>query len=352
MLIYELAKQYDGKDRFYLEAIGIAVGHYDQARRDVILKDFDKEFPEWNDKVAGLVWELQPPAMMATLGKHLQDAKLPAEQRAKIIDILAASDDQEAGKTMLHVLQSDVPPEVRAKVLENLKLFLPNKWRDLRGSKELNATITELLAKADTRPTGLGLIAVAEKVELFGAVAALAQNADEPLPVRKAAIQTLGALPSSEAPKTLATLLTTKPESLRVDALQALGKLALLSKPQQAVADAALKVLKDVVGDTANDKEFRVEAVSALAGTRPGTEWLLGLHAKGQLDDAIKTETARMLRNSPYQDLQNKALLAFPPVKIDPKKMPQALACGSRRGDAQRVANRYSRPAPRTTSSA
>ena len=58
----DLAKQYDGKDRFYLEAIGIAVGHHDKARRDVILADFDKEFPEWNDKVADLVWELRPPS--------------------------------------------------------------------------------------------------------------------------------------------------------------------------------------------------------------------------------------------------------------------------------------------------
>ena len=63
-LIYELAKKYDGKDRFYLEAIGIAVGHHDKARRDIILADFDKQFPEWNDKVADLVWELRPPAMM------------------------------------------------------------------------------------------------------------------------------------------------------------------------------------------------------------------------------------------------------------------------------------------------
>ena len=45
-LILDLAKQYDGKDRFYLEAIGIAVGHHDKARRDVILADFDKEFPD------------------------------------------------------------------------------------------------------------------------------------------------------------------------------------------------------------------------------------------------------------------------------------------------------------------
>src|SRR5205807_10038711 len=127
-------KKYDGKDRFYLEAVGIAVGHWDKARRDVILKDFDKELPEWNDKVADLVWELQPPAMMPTLGKKLTDPELSAPSRGRIIDILAASDDPSAGKALIDVLQSDVPAEVRDKVIDNLKLYLPNKWSGLRQS--------------------------------------------------------------------------------------------------------------------------------------------------------------------------------------------------------------------------
>ncbi len=100
-LILDLAKQYDGKDRFYLEAIGIAVGHHDKARRDVILADFDKEFPEWNDKVADLVWELQPPSVMPSLGKRLADKSLTADQRGRIVDILAAADDKAAGASLL-----------------------------------------------------------------------------------------------------------------------------------------------------------------------------------------------------------------------------------------------------------
>ena len=163
-IIYELAKLYDGKDRFYLEAIGIAVGHHDKERRDIILKDFDKEFPQWNDKVADLVWELRPPAMMPKLGQYLADKTLPAAQRGRIVDILAAGDDKDAGKTLLAVLQSDVPPEVRDKVLANLQLFLPGKWRDLRGSADLNTALQGLLAKEETQPVGLALIGAAERV--------------------------------------------------------------------------------------------------------------------------------------------------------------------------------------------
>ena len=145
--IYTLAKLYDGKDRFYLEAIGIAVGHYDKARRDIILADFEKQFPTMDEKTLDLIWELQPPSVMPKLGKALSDKSLTGAVRGRIVDILAASNDAGAGKTMLDVLQSDVPPEVRDKVLANVKLFLPNKWSNLRNSKELNDAIA-------TRPNG------------------------------------------------------------------------------------------------------------------------------------------------------------------------------------------------------
>ena len=141
-LILDLAKKYDGKDRFYLEAIGIAVGHHDKARRDVILADFDKEFPEWNDKVADLVWELQPPAMMPTLGKQLADKTLTRGA--------ARPHRGHPGRVRRHggrrraarrCWKPTCRPEVRDKVIDNLKLFLPNKWAGLRDSKELAESI-------------------------------------------------------------------------------------------------------------------------------------------------------------------------------------------------------------------
>src|SRR5262249_22990586 len=118
--ILELAKQYDGQDRFYLEAIGIAVGHHDQKRREIILADFDKHFPEINDKVLDLIWELRPPVMMPKLGKLLADPKLPANQRSRIVDTLASADDAAAGKALLGVLQSDAPAELKQHVIDNL----------------------------------------------------------------------------------------------------------------------------------------------------------------------------------------------------------------------------------------
>jgi putative heme-binding domain-containing protein len=333
-IILDLAEQYDGKDRFYLEAIGIAVGRHDKKRRDIILADFEKKFPEWNDKVADLVWELQPPSVMPSLGQRLTDTKLTAEQKARVVDILAVSDDPGSGKTLLAVMQNaNLPGPVRVKALENLKLFLPGKWSALQKTKELADVIASLLAKGETRIWGLDLIGAAGKTDAAPAVKELAASAVESADIRKAAVHTLGSLSSAEAVTALAELLGDK--SVMSDALDAIGK--QVARRDNPGAKPAMSTLQDVVTGKERPGDLRKAALSALAGTRRGTTWLLELNEKGGLDPALKDDTARLLRNSSYIDLRNKAMLAFPPPgRLDPKKLPSPAVLAQRRGDVAR----------------
>jgi putative heme-binding domain-containing protein len=92
-----------------------------------------------------------------------------------------------------------------------------------------------------------------------------------------------------------------------------------------------------LVADPKLDGDERQAAAEALAGSRPGTVWLLEQEAKKQLPEALRPQVARLLRNSPHQDLRNRALLAFPaPGKLDPKKLPSLASLAARRGDASR----------------
>jgi putative heme-binding domain-containing protein len=333
--IIEAAKQYDGKDRFYLEAIGIAVGHHDQKRREIILADFEKHFPEWNDKVADLVWELRPPSVMATLPKRLTDAKLTPAQRARMVDILAVSDDKDAGKSLLKALQTDVPAEVRERIFASLRLFLPGKWRELRTSAELSDTIKGLLAKPATRVTGLGLIAAAEHQASLADVTALAKDNKQPIEVLRAADRALGALPSDESVDALSWVLKEGPKETRPDALGALGQLAQGRKAKPG-REAALDMLETLVVLVYTPADIRQGALEALAATREGTIWLLDQKAKDKLPHEIVADVGRLLRNSPHQDLRNRALIAFPPAKLDPKKLPEIAKLAKLRGNAER----------------
>jgi hypothetical protein len=195
---YPLAKLYDGQDIFYRAALDIACGT-DSARRAAILADFDKQFPEWNDKVADLVWELRPKSVLPRLGKLLADPKLTPAQKGRIVDILATSEHPGAGQTMLDVLKSDAAPEVKAQAIENLKLFLPTKWKALQSGKELAAAIDSLLRDRRTAATGFQLIAAAGAIDRVDAVIGLASDENAPLSLRKDAIRTLGKLPGAKS---------------------------------------------------------------------------------------------------------------------------------------------------------
>jgi putative membrane-bound dehydrogenase-like protein len=333
-LLYGLMKQYDGKDRFYLASIGIAVGHHDEKRRAALLADFDKQFPEWSDKVANLVWELRPPTILPLLEKRLTDAKLPAEQRARIVDILAGSEDPQAGPALLKLLEGTAPAEVRERVIENLKLFLPGKWQKLKSSPALDRTLSSLLAKPETRSTGLALVAVAGKADRLDAVLAVAKDKAEKEPVRKAAIEALGQLAADGAITALVQLLPAVPPALQPEVARALGEHA--RRPgKNPRGRSALEPLQAVVADGKASSVLREAAVIALSGSRPGSIWLLEQHKKGVLPEALVGAAGRLLRNSPFRDLQNKALLAFPPAgKLDLKKLPSLAVLATRRGDA------------------
>ncbi len=331
--ILRICQQYDGKDRFYLEAIGIAVGHHDQKRREIILADFEKEFPEWNDKVANLIWELRPPAVMPKLEKRLIDSSLPVKQRLQIVEILSGTEDDNGGQVIIKALTSGPPAEVRDLILTKLKQNLPGKWSKLRHSKKLAETLDGLLTNPETRPVGLALIGATGKEDSIDRLVQIARDGKEPLANRSAAIHALGAITTSAATKALEGLLTVEPAELRIGVAQALGEqLDLYSSP----AAPSMKVLKTLVAARDRDLNVRQAALAGLGGTYHGTEWLLDRAGKKQLPSDLQSNVGRLLRNSPFGDLRERALTVFPAPKLDPKKLPAIAALVRRKGDPAR----------------
>jgi putative membrane-bound dehydrogenase-like protein len=331
---WELVKQYDGQDRFYLAALGIAVGSAPK-RREIILADFDKHFPEWNDKVADLVWELRPPSVLPRLEKLLADGKLPPHQRARIVDILATGPDAASGKLLLQTLVSEPSAEMRERILANLKLFLPTKWKDLNRSKELAQTIDQLLDQPDSAALGLALIAAAERVEAIPRIRKLLEGQPTPAVAREA-VRALGALPNKEAVAVLGEALARPDAALKPAIMEALGQQidARKNNPGQA---PALAILQSTV--TAADSPFalREAALSALVGSRTGTQWLLAENAKRKLPADLVPIAGRFARNTPYPDLRNMAMIAFPPpTKLTIAKLPPLAELAKRRGDVDR----------------
>jgi putative membrane-bound dehydrogenase-like protein len=329
-MILELAKRYDGKDRFYLCAVGIAVGHHDKKRREAILADFDKVFPQADEKVAGLLWELRPPQMVALLEKQLKSAKLTPSQRNQVIDILATSDDVKAGHALLSVLPTNLPAEVRQDVLASLQRNLSGKWSGLRQSPEFKQAIEALLKNQDTRSAGLALIEMSGDLPWLEPVTSLARDAKAPEAIRLAATQALGSFKSAASAAILTELImdSKAPAPVRVQAIKSLGRdFTWLSVPLLSViTDAKTYAL-----------ELRQTAVAVLASHKGVADYLLKYHSEKSIDNDLTPDLARLLRNSPFPEIKKRAQVQLPaPPKLDPKKLPSIQALLVRKGSAER----------------
>jgi putative membrane-bound dehydrogenase-like protein len=332
-LIFDLAKRYDGQDRFYLCAVGIAVGQTDQKRRNAILAGFDMAFPQLDEKVARLLWELRPPGIVPMLDKRLADGKLPEVQRGLMVDMLTISEDKGAGQILLRTLATEPSADVRAKILAALKTNLAGKWSYLAEGKDWNQTITKLLDNPKTQLAGLGLAELGNKEDLEAKLAieakvlSLAQDVKKEQDIRLAALHALGAFPTPEAIRGVHDLYGKEPlPNLRLEILKTLGRQKMPNSE---------KILRDIAQAKDRPLEERQVALAGVSNTYSGSEWLLETYKKKGLADDLASDLARLLRNSQYQSVRKLATdLLPPPPKLDPKKLPSIQALLARQGNA------------------
>lgn len=328
-MILDLAKGFDGKDRFYLAAIGIAVGQ-DQKRREVILADFDKHFPDFNEKTAGLLWELRPPQMIGLLEKKLGDVTLPESQRLQIVDILSDSADGKAPFVLLQSLATDSSEEVRSRILANMAQHLPGKWSQLKKHPDLAKAVGQLLDNPKTRAAGLALMGPAQYSDGLSQATRISRDKKETLPVRLAAVNALGYFQNREGQGALMILVVAVPiPELKVAAVRALGRQGTTQ---------ALDVLRDLAVDSkSHPLSVRQEAVAGLAVSKEGAALLMNAFINKNLDADLTTDLSRLLRNSPFPEIKKQAQAALPaPPKLDPKKLPSIQALLVRKGSAER----------------
>ncbi|MFT5150496.1 MAG: putative membrane-bound dehydrogenase-like protein, partial [Planctomycetota bacterium] len=100
-LFVALAAQYDGKDRSYLEALGLAA----EGREEEIYTELAAEFGDvparWDDRFEGLAWRLHPDASLMGFTARAMDSALPVEARHRALDAIAFMKSRPAAEAML-----------------------------------------------------------------------------------------------------------------------------------------------------------------------------------------------------------------------------------------------------------
>ena len=229
---------------------------------------------------------------------------------------------------------------MKARAVENLRLFLPTKWKGLHGSKELAAAIDALLKDAKTTATGLQLIAAAGATDRVDRGrgdhrATTTPRLDTPQGSDPHARQAAG--PRSRSRHWSRSSASRRTSLLEQSAIQSLG--GLLAE-RSAKDDGRPR--RHSTRSGRSSRAPSVDAELQVGGGRcPGRH--RDRHRSGSSTRTrratcrrkLVAEAGRLLRNCPFQGERNRALLLFPaPGKLNPKNLPAIAELAKRTGDA------------------
>ena len=128
-LLVEIAKGYDGKDATYLEAFGLGCEGKEREVYAALRRQYTAGAEDWSPAFAGIAWRLGAPESVADLRTRALSAKLPAEERKRMLTALAFVDDAKAVEAV-----ADVMADKQSPLLEDAKWWLTNRssnlWKD------------------------------------------------------------------------------------------------------------------------------------------------------------------------------------------------------------------------------
>ena len=99
--LVEIAKQFDGKDRAYLEAFGLGSEGKEAEVYAAISKELGGAAEKWSDAFAWLAWRLHPAAAAPDFKARALSQKLSDQQRKLMLTALGFTDSREAAGAMI-----------------------------------------------------------------------------------------------------------------------------------------------------------------------------------------------------------------------------------------------------------
>lgn len=151
-LAVELASRYEGGDRYYVEALGLALSGKEEAIYPVLEAKMGGDPLKWSDAFADIVWRLHPKAAIAALEQRAASTALPEHQRQQAMVALGFIDDQKAVDAMQQLMASN-EPELHDKALWWLRYRQRNSWRNY--DMEASVLQAEISPKTQERMLGL-----------------------------------------------------------------------------------------------------------------------------------------------------------------------------------------------------
>ena len=303
----KLQRQYDGTDRYYREALGIAAQGHDEVVGRLLS---EHENAPWTLPVADLAQQYHTPGVMAPAMKTVEDAALDFAIREAALRAIDAIGTDDAGGYLVARATNQNDKEVQALALHLLARNQGETWRGAMNAHDLDGFLNQQIKSGESAPATLAFIRELRRE---------------------------GALPGLMASVTDADLTTeTRVDYLRtIESLMARGDfeqyetwinrlIPLLDSPEEEVAARSFNAILQTRGEYTRDvlgaysinsnrpRAQRLAAVRNLGETKLGARKLLELAKTDDLPDDIVFNVADTLRTVKFEDLRADANEFFP----------------------------------------
>ncbi|MEK6234302.1 MAG: NPCBM/NEW2 domain-containing protein [Planctomycetales bacterium] len=319
----ELAARHDGKDRWYLEALGIGADKQSDAYFEAWL---DKVGDDWNTPAGrDLIWRSRAATAMPLLTAILRDPKtesdmIPRYFRAFDFHRPTSPEGQAAKKAaLLQLLFVDHPQQDAIR-----KLSLARLGNVDINSPKLKAAVEKVLDSVQGTQQFIDMVQQFKLKDRYPQVLqmAIAQPDDQ------LGVEAARALLSANQLDLLRQTLADKDLKTSVAAARALGNSA---------DGRIVGLLIPIVKDAKSEGELRAQAARAVAKTRNGATELIKMAQAKQLDVTVRDAVAMGLHQAQWKDVKQQAekLFPLPPAK-DNKPLPPIAQLLKMRGDVAR----------------
>ena len=290
------AARYDGKDRWYLEALGIAAD-----------KRWDADFAAWMKLVnnnwntlAGrdIVWRSRTDASLPLLAQIIADPASDPKQHLKFFRAFDFHQGAEKQKVLSSLLDAHHPqqPQIDALVLvlldpaktpitASVKEAINQALNSVHGTQDY----VDIVSRYHLKDKGPELLAIAET----------GGNED----LRSGALQALLNTGGSK-------LVEAAIASQNAQAISLIATLGLMEEKKNK------DILQVAVLDKKYSHELRVDAVKAIGRDWTGEDRLLQLAEHKKLPEDLRDSTALILANSERDSIRRQAALYLPAVNI------------------------------------
>jgi putative membrane-bound dehydrogenase-like protein len=311
----ELALQYDGKDRWYLEALGIGAN-----------EQWDRFLGEWKAKAAAQVntaagrdiaWRARSGAALPILSAAISDDATGKETRLKFFRAFDFIQDPAKENVLLSLLENNGPNSgaIIATALNHLDPSV------LSRSPQVKAALNKTLASQK---------GTQEFVNLATRYKVKDQNAE--------LLQITLSNPNTSLGVEAANLLLNsggEPLLRKVivgaDKQKAMAGIAALSR---AGSKGAMQALENIMKDATIKPELRKEAVRQLAGGWMESEYLVGMIKGGRLPKDLQPAAAAALSTTYRKDMRQEALKYLGGTKAKEGSLPPISVLSQEKGDA------------------